>query len=140
MSVKDTDHSRLRVVCTQAKEAGTCSNKRPYYLDVIEKQVLSGLNQELKNPEAIKLYVQSYNDEMKRLSASSSSTLRKLENRLVKIEGELSRAMDAIVRGIVEPEDMRERSPVRSGRSKKSKTTCNSFNPRKFRWPYIQLP
>src|SRR5262245_27744635 len=71
--------------------------------------VLSGLKQELKNPEAIKLYVQSYTDEMKKLSAASSSTLHKLENRLVRVEGELSRAIDAVVRGIVEPEDMRER-------------------------------
>jgi hypothetical protein len=30
MSVKDKDHGKIRVVCTQAKEAGTCSNKRPY--------------------------------------------------------------------------------------------------------------
>jgi site-specific DNA recombinase len=109
MSVKDKDHGRIRVVCTQAKEAGTCTNKKPYYLDEIEKTVLSGLKQELKNPEAIKLYVQSYNDEMKRLSAASSSTLHKLKNRLVRVEGELGRAIDAVVRGIVEPEDMRER-------------------------------
>jgi site-specific DNA recombinase len=109
MSVKDRDHCRIRVMCSQAKEAGTCTNKRPYYLDEIEKTVLSGLKRELRNPEAIKLYVQSYNDEMKRLSAASSSTLHKLENRLLKVEGELSRAIDAVVRGIVEPEDVRER-------------------------------
>jgi site-specific DNA recombinase len=109
VSVKDKDHGRVRVVCTQAKEAGTCTNKRPYYLDEIERTVLSGLKDELKNPEAIARYVWSYNDEMKRLSAASSSTLIKLENRLVKVQGELTRAMDAIVRGIVDPEDMRER-------------------------------
>jgi len=109
MSVKDKDHGRTRVICTQAKEAGTCTNKRPYYLDEIEKTVLSGLKHELKNPEAIKLYVQSYNDEMKRLSAASSSILHKLENRLLKVEGELSRAIDAVVHGVVEPEDKREK-------------------------------
>jgi site-specific DNA recombinase len=65
--------------------------------------------QELRDPEAIKLYVQSYNDEMKRLSVASSSTLRKLKNRLLKVEGELNRAIDAVVRSIVAPEDMRER-------------------------------
>jgi site-specific DNA recombinase len=109
MSVKDREHGRIRVVCTQAKEAGTCTNKKPYYLHEIEKTALSGLKQELKNPKAIKLYVQSYNDEMKRLSATSASALCKLRNRLGKVEGELSRAIDAVVRGIVEPEDMRDR-------------------------------
>jgi site-specific DNA recombinase len=109
MSVKDNDHGRIRIMCTQAKESGTCVNKRPYYLDEIEKTVLSGLKHELRNPEAIKLYVQSYNDEMKKLTATSSSALHKLENRLLKVEGELSRAIDAIVRGIVEPEDVREK-------------------------------
>jgi site-specific DNA recombinase len=109
MSVKDKDHGRIRVVCTQAKESGSCTNKKPYYLDQIEGTVLSGLKAELKKPEAIKLYLQSYNDEMKRLSATSSSKVGKLENRLAKAEGELSRAIDAIMRGIVDPEDVRER-------------------------------
>ena len=109
MSVKDNDHGRISVVCTQANEAGTCENKRPYYLDQIEATVLSGLKQELRKPEAIKLYVQSYNDEMKRLSANSSSASRKLENRLIRVKGELNRAIDALLRGIVEPDDVREK-------------------------------
>jgi hypothetical protein len=95
MSVKDCDHGRIRVVCTQAREAGTCTNRRPYYLDEIERTALSGLKEELKSPEAIARYVWSYNDEVKRLSAASSSMLRKLENRLLKVEGELRRAMDS---------------------------------------------
>jgi site-specific DNA recombinase len=109
MSVKDVDHGRIRVVCTQAKEAGSCTNKRPYYLDGIEKTVLSGLKQELKNPEAIKRYIQAYNEEMRRLSASSSSSLRKKRNQLAKVDGEIQRAIDAIMRGVLEAEDVRER-------------------------------
>src|SRR4029078_3922153 len=109
MSVKDRDHGRTRIVCTQAKEAGTCSNKRPYYLDNIEKTVLFGLKGELRNPQAIERYVKSYNEEMKKLYASSSSVLRKIRNRCANVEGEIARAIDAIMRGILEAEDVRDR-------------------------------
>jgi site-specific DNA recombinase len=67
------------------------------------------LKGELKNPEVIKRYVKSYNEEMKRLSASSSSLLRKLQNRFARAEGEITRAVDAIINGILEAEDVRDR-------------------------------
>ena len=106
-------------VCTQAKEAGTCSNKRPYYLDRIEKTVLSGLKEELRKPEAIKRYVQSYAQEMKRLSASASSSLQKLRSRLAKVDGEIERAIDAIIRGVLEAGDVGDRIAALKAEKKK---------------------
>jgi hypothetical protein len=82
--------------------------------------------------EAIKRNVQSYNDEMKRISAASSSTLRKWENRLLKVEGERSRAIDAVVRGIVEPEDVRERIACLKQEKQRSKATWNGFSHQKL--------
>ena len=104
---------------TQAKEAGTCSNKRPYYLDRIEKTVLSGLKEELRKPEAIKRYVQSYAQEMKRLSASASSSLQKLRSRLAKVHGEIERAIDAIIRGVLEAGDVGDRIAALKAEKKK---------------------
>jgi len=119
MSVKDKDHGKIRVVCTQAKEAGTCSNKRPYYLDRIEKTVLSGLKEELRNPEAIRRYVKSYDQEMKRLSASSSSSLQKLRSQLARVDGEIERAIDAIICGVLEAEDVGDRIAAMKAEKKK---------------------
>ena len=117
--MKDKDHGRIQIMCTQAKEAGTCSNKRPYYLDQIEKTVLSGLKEELRSPEAIKRYVHSYNEEMKRLAATSSSELTKLQNQLDRVKGEIDRAVNALMRGIVEAEDVREKIAARKLEEKK---------------------
>jgi site-specific DNA recombinase len=111
MSVKDTDHGRRRVICTQFKEAASCSNKKPYYLDEIEKTVLSGLKAELRKPEAIRQFVQSYNEEMKRLASSSSSALHKKKQRHAKVEGEIQRIIDAVAKGVLEHDDVRERLP-----------------------------
>jgi site-specific DNA recombinase len=119
MSVKDKDHGRIRVTCTQAKEAGTCTNKKPYYLDQIEKMVLSGLKEELRNPEAIKRYVQSYNEEMRRLSASSSSLQRKLQSQFARVDGEIERAIDAIMRGVLEAGDVGDRIAALKAEKKK---------------------
>jgi hypothetical protein len=110
MSVKDCNHGRVRIVCTQAKEAGTCSNKRPYYLGAIEATVLSGLKKELCNPKAIKRFLHSYNEEMKRLSATSSSSLHKLERQIDRANGEYSRLIDAVAKGIFSADDVRERA------------------------------
>ncbi len=63
----------------------------------------------LEIPEAIGRYVKSYNEEMKKLSASSSSVLRKIRNRCANVEGEIARAIDAIMRGILDAEDVRDR-------------------------------
>jgi site-specific DNA recombinase len=53
MSVKDRDRGRLRVICSQFKEAGQCRNGRSYYLDAIERCVISGLKEKLGGRDAI---------------------------------------------------------------------------------------
>jgi site-specific DNA recombinase len=109
MSVKDNDHGRFRIVCTQAKEAGSCTNRRPYYLDHVERTVLAGLKKELINPEAITQYVHSYNAEMKRLSASASTDLRTMQTRLAAINCEIQRALDAVMQHVFDADDVKDK-------------------------------
>jgi flagellar capping protein FliD len=83
------------------------SGWRGFFQDVLP--FLAGLKDELRNPEAIKQFVQTYNDEMKRLSASSSSVLREKQRRLAKVDGEIQRALAAVMRGAFEADDVREK-------------------------------
>jgi DNA invertase Pin-like site-specific DNA recombinase len=53
MSKKDIDHGRPRIVCTRMREAASCSNRRSYYLDDIERTVIGGLRAELGTREAV---------------------------------------------------------------------------------------
>jgi DNA invertase Pin-like site-specific DNA recombinase len=85
MSVKGEDRSGTRVVCTQFHNAKTCGNNRSYYLHHIEQTVIGGLRRHLVDPSAIKLFLQEYQAERKRLRPialtdgdASSGNYRKL--------------------------------------------------------------
>ena len=43
LAMKDRDHGKIRIQCSTMKEAGTCSNRKTFYMDDIEKSVLAGL-------------------------------------------------------------------------------------------------
>ena len=53
MTKKDTDHGRPRILCSQVKEAGMCSNRRAYYLDDIERIVIGGFRERWGSRAAI---------------------------------------------------------------------------------------
>ncbi len=99
MSKKDIDHGRPRIVCTRMQEARTCSNRRRYYLDDIERIVIDGLREELGTREAVSYYVQCYNEERRRASAGSTDRRRKIEAELAELDRQIERAVAAIIQG-----------------------------------------
>jgi hypothetical protein len=101
MSVNGVDKSgRIRVRCTAKAESGTCPDARTYYLDTVERAILDGLKSELTAPDMIAEYVRAYHEERKRLAGESHRERMKIDRRLSQIERELTRAVDAIVKGI----------------------------------------
>jgi hypothetical protein len=90
LSMKDRDHGRVRVHCSTMREAGICSNRKIFYLDEIEKAVLTGLQQNLKAPALLKEFVKTYQEERERLAAEKVSHRGKLERKL----GEVQRSLD----------------------------------------------
>jgi site-specific DNA recombinase len=89
--MKDRDHGRVRVHCSTMKEAGTCSNRKVFYLDEIEKAVLAGLQQHLKAPKLLKEFVRTYQEERERLAAEKVRRRGKLESKLAEIQRSLDR-------------------------------------------------
>ncbi|MER8467698.1 DUF3375 domain-containing protein [Mesorhizobium sp. M1396] len=82
---------RIRIRCSAATESGTCSDPKTFYLDTV-----NGLTAELRHPEVIAQYVQTYHEERKRLAADTDARRTRLERRL----GELSREIDRLVNDI----------------------------------------
>ncbi|MGQ0485068.1 MAG: recombinase family protein [Hyphomicrobiales bacterium] len=118
MSVKDRDHGgRLRIICSQFKEAGQCGNGRSYYLDAIEGAVIGGLREQLGSREAIAYYVRCYNDERTRSSAQAIANRTRLEARLAEAQRELDRMIDALIKGRITEQEADTRLPaLRSAR------------------------
>lgn len=82
MPVKDTRKGKQRIQCTQMKEAGTCDHRRVYDLDMVERTVFDGLKANLTTPDLIAAYVETYNEERKRLAASLIADRSSIEKRL----------------------------------------------------------
>ncbi|MCR4266451.1 recombinase family protein [Nitratireductor sp. ZSWI3] len=105
MSIKDRRGGRVRVQCTASKESGSCDHRTPYFLDTIEPVVVDGLRERLASPEAIALYLKTYNDERRRLAADSINRRAKLEARHRAVSSELERAIQLTIKGVLAEDD-----------------------------------
>jgi site-specific DNA recombinase len=97
MSKHDVDHGRPRIVCTRMIESKTCDNRRRYYLDEIERMVIGGLRGELGTREAVAYYVRCYNEERRRASAGEANAQLELQGKLVTIDQQIARAVQAVI-------------------------------------------
>ena len=110
MSVHDRDKTgKTRIRCSAVRESGSCSNRRIVYLRYVERAVLDGMREELKDPRLIEAYARSYNEERQRLAANSTSTRAKLEAKRSRIESERQRNIDLVVKQIIGDDDARDR-------------------------------
>ncbi|WP_343286155.1 recombinase family protein [Mesorhizobium loti] len=104
MSSKGTDKSkRIRIRCSAATESGICADPKTFYLDTVETAVLNGLTAELRHPEVIAQYVQTYHEERKRLAADTDARRTHLERRLEELTREIERLVNAIAKGHGDP-------------------------------------
>ncbi|MFZ2490207.1 MAG: recombinase family protein [Thermoanaerobaculia bacterium] len=107
MSVKDTRKGKQRIQCTQMKEAGTCDHRRVYDLDLVERTVFDGLKANLTTPDLIAAYVETYNEERKRLAASLIATRSRIEKRLARVKRDFDRIFQSYVKGFSEEDEVR---------------------------------
>jgi site-specific DNA recombinase len=110
MSVHDRDKTgKTRIRCSAVRESGSCSNRRIIYLRDVEKLVLSGMAEELKNPRLIETYVRNYNGERERLAGNAAAMRARLEAKRDRIEGERQRTIDLVVKYVISEEDAKQR-------------------------------
>jgi hypothetical protein len=105
MSVTDTDRKGIRIRCTAFSESRSCTNSRRYYLKDIERLVIGGMREHLRDPQLIETYVRTYNEERRRLAMTSASSRTKLERRLAANEGERQRIVERVGKGTIEDDD-----------------------------------
>ncbi|MCW6512613.1 recombinase family protein [Lichenifustis flavocetrariae] len=94
-----SDHGRPVAQCTRVRESGDCKNKRKVYLDVIEEAVVHGLRDYLRHPKVITDAVREYHAERRRLAAQSVQERSVVERRLVDVEKQMARLVDALASG-----------------------------------------
>src|SRR6516165_4020183 len=110
MSVHDRDKTgKTRIRCSAVRESGSCSNRRIIYLRDIERLVLSGMAEELKDPQLIETYVRNYNSERERLAGNAVALRARLEAKRDRIEGERQRNIDLVIKYVISEEDAKLR-------------------------------
>lgn len=114
MSIKDKMGRVTRIMCTQAKEARSCANTRPYVLDEIETTVIDGLRSRLDDPKLLNYYVDCYNDEHRKLYSGQGAAKEKARQRLAAAEREYERILQMAIKGYITEEDAgRQLPPLR---------------------------
>ena len=85
LAMKDRDHGRVRIHCSTMKETGTCSNRKIFYMDEIEKSVLAGLQSHLKAPHFLKEFVTAYLEERRRLASEKTKRRSQTKSQLAQL-------------------------------------------------------
>lgn len=111
MSTFGADRSgRIRVRCSRHAESGTCPDPHTFYLDTIERTVITALKAEMTSPDVIAEFVRAYHEERRALAADMSARRGELERRRDMLTREVERLVDAIARGLGDPAVLGPRS------------------------------
>lgn len=72
MSTKGADKTdRGRVRCTTAAESGTCPDPQTFYVDIVERRVLSALRDEMQSSAVVVEYVKTYSEGRAKLASAA---------------------------------------------------------------------
>jgi site-specific DNA recombinase len=110
MSVQGTRNGITRVRCSRATESGSCTNRRAYRLERIERAVIEGVEAQLQHPALIAEYIRAYREERMRDAADAIRDRASLERRANEVKGQLSRLLDAYLKAVITIEAFEERS------------------------------
>ena len=103
MSAAGKDKSgRDRIRCSRHKESGTCPRPHTHYLDNVEESVLILLKLELRKPEYIRTFLDTYQQERRRLAGDIIQQRARIERQLAEVGAELDRLTDMLIRGVGE--------------------------------------
>ncbi|PWS36803.1 resolvase [Falsiroseomonas bella] len=91
--------------CSTARNKGptACGNRLTVRRDVLEETVLSALRERLMDPELFREFVSEFTATWNRLQAEASAGLTAQRAELARIDGQIERAVDAIVAGMASP-------------------------------------
>ena len=98
-----TTQGRDRLGCSNAKERGTCKNRKTTSRALVERRVFTALKERLAAPELVAAFVAEYRAERKRLADAARASAAGDRRKLAEIERRLARQLQAIEDGLYSP-------------------------------------
>jgi hypothetical protein len=87
--------------CGTRRTKGTCSNDHRLNRHEIEAKILSGLKENLTDPQLVGYFIREFNAEVARLNATSSNDRRMVEREMREADKKIATIMAAIEQGII---------------------------------------
>ena len=92
--------SRTHLGCSNARNKGTCVERRAIKRDHLEDLVLDGLKSHLMDPDLCEVFAEEYARERSRLQQQSQSSRSALVSERDRIEADLDKLVDALCAGV----------------------------------------
>ena len=89
-----------RIGCANARNKGTCDNRRTMRRDALEATILDALRHHLMEPELFAVFCDEYTRHMNRLRIEATASLAGYRAELGKITRDVDRLIDAITDGV----------------------------------------
>lgn len=111
MSAAGAGHNNRypRIMCTAAREAGTCQATRRIPIKPIERDVVATLRRQLADPEVLAGYVAEFREAHRAAADSATRDKAKIERRLTEVGGAMSRIVNAIADGVMSSDEAKAR-------------------------------
>jgi hypothetical protein len=88
-----------RVGCANARNKGTCDNRRTMRRDLLEAAILDALKHHLMEPELFAVFCDEYTRHMNKLRIEATTSLTSYKAELAKVSRDIGRLIDAITDG-----------------------------------------
>ncbi|PZM07670.1 recombinase family protein [Rhizobium tubonense] len=105
LSIVGSDRSGPRVVCSNHKESGSCSNRGRYYVEKIERRVVDTLRMQFADTAIIDAYVQEYQAERRRVEIERRRGRAALEKAHADAIEAITRIVEKLSKGLIEDDD-----------------------------------
>ena len=112
MTLYDRFRNRQRIICSQARESGTCESRRRVFLDVIEATVVSGLREQLSAPDVLAEYLRGFREERRAAADAATRNRTKVERQLSVAVAAIDRLVAAVADGVMTGDEARPKLSV----------------------------
>ncbi|UTW56937.1 zinc ribbon domain-containing protein [Kordiimonas sp. SCSIO 12610] len=130
---KYTQKNKDYIYCMNAKEAGTCSNKKGIKRRDIEDKLLSSLSSILNDQHFIEIFATEFETALKDLTSGELESVKVAENKLKDLDRQIENIIDAIAEGISTPAMKQKLLALSSERETHESSIINSI-------PTIKIP
>jgi site-specific DNA recombinase len=105
MVIVGPDRGGNRIQCSTHRESGTCDNRRRFYIERIEEQVIDSLRTSFADTSVIEEYVKAYEEELKRERGDALRSRASAQRAVNEAKDGIKKIVERISKGLIEDDE-----------------------------------